>query len=157
MIAARTLPVLAVAFAIMTAAFAVSIVMLYQLTRPFSPLLDYAVMTVQNEGYLVPAKGELVLISTRCNAGLPGETVAVVGYSLFASRDQTPGKVIQLNAPLPFNRPGGCDTRTFRIALPAEVTPGLWRVEAIDTVVRGHQAQVKPYWSEDFRVVAPRE
>ena len=148
----RTVPLLAVAFAIMTAAFAVSVVMLYQLTRPFSPLLDYAVMTVQNEGHVVPPKGELVLVSTRCNAGLPGETVAVVGYSLFASRDQSPVKIIQLNAPLPFNRPGGCDTRTFRIALPEAVTPGLWRLEAVDTVVRGNQAQVKPYWSEDFRV-----
>ena len=144
-------------FVVMTVAFLVSTVTLVQLARPFAPLGDYAVMLVQNEGRQVVAGGELVVISTRCNAARPGETVAVTGYSLFVSRDRTPAKTVQLNAPLPFRRPGGCDTRTFRIALPADVKLGVWRLEAVDTVTQGNQAQVKSYWSEDFTVTAPQE
>ena len=120
--------------------------------QPFSPLLDYSVMAVQNEGHKVKAGDEVVMISTRCNNGTT-EPVAVVGYALFASREAGDVKRVQINLPLPFNRPPGCDTRTFRIKLPADVTPGVWRVEAVDTVVRGTQSQVKPYWSEDFTVV----
>ena len=138
--------------------FAVLAFVLFLGRENYHPLGVYSVMTVDSRipgtaGPAVKAKDEVVITTTRCtNSDKPMETT---GYAYWISRDgRTPVVKVQNNPPMLFLRPPGCDTRIFRIKLPPEVTPGLWRLEAVDAARKGDLSQVVSYWSEDFRVVS---
>lgn len=153
------LPRLAILFGLVMLGFlAVNAVLLWRATQPFEPLGDYPVQVVHNrlpgiEGPALYLGDTARITGTKCvNAKEP---IPVMGRSIWISRDERAPNIIwqgpgvgQVSLRSP-----GCTTRIFANVLPEGITPGTWRLEGSDTATQGSRQQVKPYWSEDFRIL----
>lgn len=49
-------------------------------------------------------------------------------------------------------RPKGCTTATYENALPDDISPGVWRIEGINTAFIGPWRQDVPWYTEPFTV-----
>lgn len=139
---------------------AILFLLVWRETTAFEPLGDYPEQEVISrlEGYDDPSvfRSDIVVIrGTKCvNSKDP---VAVAATSLWRLMEPVGPSVI-----VPYRnsitvRNHGCVTTEFRNRLPAEVTPGLWRMEGWDTVDSGDgRKQVVAWYTQAFHVV-PRE
>ena len=138
---------------------AVWLFVLWNSLRPYEPLGDYPVQVVHSRlpgiaGPAAVAGGIVEIEGTKCvDVDRP---IPVQGRSVWISRDHRAPRLIMQGPGTGATtiRQPGCTTVRFQNRLPADMQPGLWRLEGTDTAKQGRQRQVKGYWSQDFTVVA---
>jgi hypothetical protein len=151
--------IIGLSFAANLIALMVNAIILGLTLKPYHPLGDYPVQTVNSRVPRVPGPavylGDPVSITgTKCI--IAKNPVPVRGVSTLASRDdrQPPIILVKPGTGLPQIRQPGCATNTFVNAWVEGLTVGVWRFEGADTVTDGNKTQIKTFWSQDFQVVA---
>lgn len=135
---------------------AASLYGIFRVATVFEPLGDYPIQRVTNRlpGHDGPALyvGELLLV-TAVKCSTAKEPVGSSGALYIARRGVGTLREFYLISTGAGIREPGCTTFNYRNTMPAEIVPGLWRLEGQEVAREGSQVQVKTYVSEDFLVV----